>query len=70
MANNTGILAGKGKAVLRRKQELPANGLFLLQNYETTRGPLMVAQWLRYRARNRKVAGSIPDGVNWNFSLT
>jgi hypothetical protein len=26
-------------------------------------GPLMVAQWLRYCARNRKVAGSIPDGV-------
>jgi hypothetical protein len=28
-----------------------------------TRGPLMVAQWLRYCATNRKVAGSIPDGV-------
>jgi hypothetical protein len=26
-------------------------------------GPLMVAQWLRYFASNRKVAGSIPDGV-------
>jgi hypothetical protein len=26
-------------------------------------GPLMVAQWLRYCAPNRKVAGSIPDGV-------
>jgi hypothetical protein len=25
--------------------------------------PLMVAQWLRYCATNRKVAGSIPDGV-------
>jgi hypothetical protein len=25
-------------------------------------GPLMVAQWLRYCATNRKVAGSIPDG--------
>jgi hypothetical protein len=24
-------------------------------------GPLMVAQWLRYCATNRKVAGSIPD---------
>jgi hypothetical protein len=23
----------------------------------------MVAQWLRYSATNRKVAGSIPDGV-------
>jgi hypothetical protein len=28
-----------------------------------TRGPLMVAQWLGYYATNRKVAGSIPDGV-------
>jgi hypothetical protein len=28
-----------------------------------TWGPLMVAQWLRYCATNRKVAGSIPDGV-------
>jgi uncharacterized membrane protein len=26
-------------------------------------GPLMVAQWLRYCATNRKVAGSIPNGV-------
>jgi hypothetical protein len=26
-------------------------------------GPLMMAQWLRYCATNRKVAGSIPDGV-------
>jgi hypothetical protein len=25
--------------------------------------PLMVAQWLRYCATNRKVAGSITDGV-------
>jgi hypothetical protein len=26
-------------------------------------GPLMVAQWLRYYATNRKGAGPIPDGV-------
>jgi hypothetical protein len=26
-------------------------------------GPLMVAQWLRYCATSRKVAGSIPDRV-------
>jgi ABC-type proline/glycine betaine transport system permease subunit len=26
-------------------------------------GPLMVAQWLKYWASSRKVAGSIPDGV-------
>jgi hypothetical protein len=30
----------------------------------------MVAQWLRYCAKNRKVAGSIPDGVIGIFSLT
>jgi hypothetical protein len=30
----------------------------------------MVAQWLRYCATNRKVAGSIPDGVIGIFSLT
>jgi hypothetical protein len=26
-------------------------------------GPFVVAQWLRYCAKNRKVAGSNPDGV-------
>jgi hypothetical protein len=31
--------------------------------YPLSRGPLMVAQWLSYCATNRKVAGSIPDGV-------
>jgi hypothetical protein len=30
-------------------------------------GPLKVAQWLRYCATNRKVAGSIPDGVTGIF---
>jgi hypothetical protein len=35
------------------------NYILLLQVW----GPLMVAQWLRYYATNRKVAGSIPDGV-------
>jgi hypothetical protein len=29
-----------------------------------------VAQWLRHCATNWKAAGSIPDGINWNFSLT
>jgi hypothetical protein len=29
--------------------------------------PLMVAQWLRYCTTNRKVAGSIPDGVTGIF---
>jgi hypothetical protein len=32
-------------------------------SYTSRWGPLMVAQWLRYCATNRKVAGSIPDGV-------
>jgi hypothetical protein len=30
-------------------------------------GPLMVAQWLRYCATNRKVPSSIPDGVTGIF---
>jgi hypothetical protein len=34
--------------------------------YLTIRGTA-VAQWLRYCATNRKVAGSIPDGVIGNF---
>jgi hypothetical protein len=32
-------------------------------NIPKSRGPLMVAQWLRYCCTNRKVAGSIPDSV-------
>jgi hypothetical protein len=31
------------------------------------RGEAAVAQWLRYCATNRKVAGSIPDGVTVIF---
>jgi hypothetical protein len=31
--------------------------------YFAVRDPLMVAQWLRYCAKYRKVAGSISDGV-------
>jgi hypothetical protein len=38
------------------------DALFIVRNIYA-RGPLMVAQWLRYSATNRKVAGSIPDGV-------
>jgi hypothetical protein len=33
------------------------------ENTSNIGGPLMVAQWVRYCATNRKVAGSIPDGV-------
>jgi hypothetical protein len=36
-------------------------------SYNVLRGPLMVAQWLRYCATNRKVAGLIPDGVTEYF---
>jgi hypothetical protein len=32
-------------------------------------GAHAVAQWLRHCATNRKVAGSIPDGVNGIFHL-
>jgi len=31
--------------------------------YISTQMGTAVAQWLRHRAANRKVAGSIPDGV-------
>jgi hypothetical protein len=34
-----------------------------IPTFTPLQGPLMVAQWLRYCATNRKVAGSIPDGV-------
>jgi hypothetical protein len=52
-------------------------GLSIIQKFkkkmgfiEGVCGPLMVAQWLRYCATNRRVAGSIPDGVIGIFSLT
>jgi hypothetical protein len=32
-------------------------------SYTCLGGTLLVAQWLRHCATNRKVAGSIPDGV-------
>jgi hypothetical protein len=38
--------------------------------FNTMWGPLMVAQWLRYCATNRKIDVSIPDGVIGIFSLT
>jgi hypothetical protein len=41
--------------------------LDVMTNYRSERGPLMVAQWLRYCATNGKVAGSIPDGVSGIF---
>jgi hypothetical protein len=37
--------------------------------YSVLWGPLMVTQWLRYCATNRKVAGSIQDGVIGIFHL-
>jgi hypothetical protein len=35
----------------------------ITNSYLNLWGQLMVAEWLRYCATNRKVAGSIPDGV-------
>jgi hypothetical protein len=43
--------------------EYCAPSCFHFQEYIEMRVPLMVAQWLRYCATNRKIAGSIPDGV-------
>jgi hypothetical protein len=37
--------------------------VLIVNTYVHVGGPLMVAQWLRYCATNRKVAGSIPDGA-------
>jgi hypothetical protein len=45
----------------------PEVGSLLVCNYMSLGGPLMVAQWLRYCATNRKVAGSIPDSVTGIF---
>jgi hypothetical protein len=36
---------------------------YIFPLYSMSWGQLMVAQWLRYCATNRKVSGSIPDGV-------
>jgi hypothetical protein len=44
--------------------------LTILRNYSVTSLPVCghaVAQWLRHCATNRKVAGSIHDGVTGNF---
>jgi hypothetical protein len=35
----------------------------VIEGYMYSLGPLMVVQWLKYCATNRKDAGSIPDGV-------
>jgi hypothetical protein len=47
------------------KSDLPLTLLLSVSviHFLRLRGPLMVAQWLWYCATNRKVAGSIPDGV-------
>jgi hypothetical protein len=41
--------------------------VFILRAYRDVGGPLLVAQWRRHCATNRKVAGSIPGGVIWIF---
>jgi hypothetical protein len=48
--------------------KLPSKYALILLKFSTAYhplrcGPLMVSQWLRHCATNRKVAGSIPDGV-------
>jgi hypothetical protein len=41
---------------------------FILRRYiNISGGTLLVTQWLRHRATNLKVAGSIPDGVTGIF---
>jgi hypothetical protein len=57
-----------GEAGLRsaRQENTSLFGIRTIINHE--RGPLMVAQWLRACATNRKVAGSIPDSV-MEFSI-
>jgi hypothetical protein len=40
---------------------------FLIYLLILARGTLLVAQWLRHCATNRKVAGSIPDGLIGTF---
>jgi hypothetical protein len=52
----------KHEAYRRAVRELQILNV-LVGYFKGIRGPLMVAQWLRYCATNRKVAGSIPDGV-------
>jgi hypothetical protein len=39
------------------------------KNVHVLMRPLMVAQWLRSCATNRKVAGSIPDGSRWFIDI-
>jgi hypothetical protein len=48
-------------------QETYRNKLCLLHNYGLYNMHRSVMQWLRHRATNRKVPGSIPDGVTGFF---
>jgi hypothetical protein len=57
---NNGIL--NGHDLMKDKYTEYRNDLISEYNCEF-RGPLMVVQWLRHCATNRKVTGSIPDGV-------
>ena len=47
----------------------PGNSMTSWRNIRFSRSTVVaaVAQWLRCRATNRKVAGSIPDGVTGIF---
>jgi len=57
--------------VTQHSNKLTAVGLNItqdrIQNNLSTCNRVAVAQWLRYSATNRKVAGSIPAGVNGIF---
>jgi hypothetical protein len=54
------VKAGVTEVLLAVSKLFSCNNIFV-------RGPLMVAQWLRYCVTNQKVAGSIPDGVTGIF---
>jgi hypothetical protein len=58
----------RGNAFIKEELRKIAKGATVIQSRiklgtSLNGGPLMVAQWLRYCATNRKVAGSIPDVV-------
>jgi hypothetical protein len=47
----------------KQKKNPAISGKLIKAVHDSYGGPLAVAQWLRHCATNRKVAGSIPDGV-------
>jgi hypothetical protein len=60
----TGPLSPRVKRSEREADQAPPSVAYIKNVYlYMAGGPLMVAQWLRYCATNRKVVGSIPDHV-------